>query len=266
MDSCAYVIFHSYQCTQTLSFTFRAAKGHVPSPLFDTVTSLSPQRWCAQRHPFRWCRCSSSSQPSSSVTSDTSDPSAPSWPLCPASSSSSQVGAITHVPLSLVPDSVTDHRCLVCPVSHVDTRGHTLHHGTISSVWGRCVCVHCYPERRFSLTSQLGPGFSLSAFEYDWKKCGKTIFNEHLFFSTGFSGTSVICHVEQQVAAMLPEQRLSGAKLELLFSKGCFAWYVWGGSNAAELRGASNTVWYDGSHLPLRRLADKGCSRIIGLM
>lgn len=141
MDSCAYVIFHSYQCTQTLSFTFRAAKGHVPSALFDTVTSLSPQRWCAQRHPFRWCRCSSSSQPSSSVTSDTSDPSAPSWPLCPASSSSSQVGAITHVPLSLVPDSVTDHRCLVCPVSHVDTRGHTLHHGTISSVWGRCVCT-----------------------------------------------------------------------------------------------------------------------------
>lgn len=112
-----------------------------------TLWPLLLQRWCVQLRLSRWCRCSLSSLPSSSVTSDTSGLSAPYWPLCPAFSSSSQVGPITHVLLSPFLHSVIDYRCLMCSVSRMEP----LHHSSIFSVW--CRCSGCHQERWHSSCS-----------------------------------------------------------------------------------------------------------------
>lgn len=56
-----------------------------------SVFSLPSKKWSGPPRPSPWCRCSSSSQPSSSATSDTSGRSAPSSPSSQGSSSYCQV-------------------------------------------------------------------------------------------------------------------------------------------------------------------------------
>lgn len=56
-----------------------------------SVFSLPPKKWSGPPRPSPWCRCSSSSRPSSSATSDTSGRSAPSSPSSQGSSSYCQV-------------------------------------------------------------------------------------------------------------------------------------------------------------------------------